>query len=200
MLPLSPLLLSSQLAYIKTEHPWHVAFHLNSLFSAFVFLPYPNFSSPFLTAFVFVCFYVILSPFFMLHTPSGHAKQSTPPLYVPPVSFFPCLAGCDCRRRRRMSRTQVQLFPLSCMHLFVWVNVFLCSLHSLSLSIGTLCLLYFTCIFVLFLSWLIPIQLCSHPDVHNYYSLFPSILFVTELWATDPPGGGELHSLHQPAW
>jgi len=32
-----------------------------------------------------------------------------------------------------MSRTQVQLFPLSCMHLFVWVNVFLCSLDSLSL-------------------------------------------------------------------
>lgn len=122
MLPLSPLFLSSQF-YIKTEHPWHVAFHLNSLFSAFVFLPYPNFSSLFLTAFAFVCFYVILSLFFMLHTPSGHATQSTPPLYVPPVSFFPCLAGCDCRRRRRMSRTQVQLFPLSCMHLCASVCV-----------------------------------------------------------------------------
>lgn len=130
----------------------------------FVFLPHPNFSSPFLSAFAFICFYVILSPFFMLHTPSGHAKQSTPPLYVPPVSFFPCLSGCDCRRRRRMSRTQVQLFPLSRMHLFVWVNVFLCSLHSLPLSWHIMFAILH--MYICFISFMIdsyttlPIQMC----------------------------------------
>lgn len=85
-----------------------------------------------------------------------------------------------------------------CVHLFVLVNLFLCALRFLSLSwhiMFTILNMYI----VLFLSLLIPIQLCSHPDMCNYYSQFPSIFFLSELWATDPPGGGELHSLHQPA-
>lgn len=126
---------------MQSDHPC-VAFHLNSLFSAFVFLPHPQFFSPVSDCF---CFCLLLRhplPIFHVMPLSGHATRSSLPLYVAPVSFFPCLAGCDCRRRRRMSRTQVQLFPLSCMHPFA------------SLCMGKCISVLFFCDFFLFLGTL----------------------------------------------
>lgn len=67
-----------------------------------------------------------------------------------------------------------------CVHLFVLVNLFLCALRFLSLSwhiMFTILNMYI----VLFLSLLIPIQLCSHPDMCNL--LFPISLHFLSIRA-----------------